>query len=444
MVEVDGPRSTSGALSIGEDVASPAGKSMQLWPVWAAVSALLLIVLVAATMTQINGAVIIGGELVPASEVKRIAHPTGGVIEAIAVENGEKVEEGSVLLRLDTSVSSVSAELSERSVDRLLAQRARLQAQIAGAGAIALPKALLNRSDISAQQAVEAELRQFELDRSERVSVRRQLAERISQLNRQIESYGAQINALELQRELIQPELEGLRRLREKGYVTIAKLNEMERTAIGLDGSIGAIQADIAGTEARIAEAREQQVQVEQAARARAGEELNRVDALLNEQQIQSASASDRFDRSVIRAPFPGVVDQMAYNAIGDVVAPGEAILRIVPQEDQLIFEGVVRSDEIDELRVGQDARIRLSALNANTTPELPGTITFVSAESQRDQSTGMEFYRVRVQFARDNGSKLQLIPGMPAEAFVGTGERSIISYLTRPIREQLTRAFRD
>nr|WP_269748130.1 HlyD family type I secretion periplasmic adaptor subunit [Alteripontixanthobacter muriae] len=417
---------------------------MQLWPVWAAVSALLLIVLVAATMTQINGAVIIGGELVPASEVKRIAHPTGGVIEAIAVENGEKVEEGSVLLRLDTSVSSVSAELSERSVDRLLAQRARLQAQIAGAGAIALPKALLNRSDISAQQAVEAELRQFELDRSERVSVRRQLAERISQLNRQIESYGAQINALELQRELIQPELEGLRRLREKGYVTIAKLNEMERTAIGLDGSIGAIQADIAGTEARIAEAREQQVQVEQAARARAGEELNRVDALLNEQQIQSASASDRFDRSVIRAPFPGVVDQMAYNAIGDVVAPGEAILRIVPQEDQLIFEGVVRSDEIDELRVGQDARIRLSALNANTTPELPGTITFVSAESQRDQSTGMEFYRVRVQFARDNGSKLQLIPGMPAEAFVGTGERSIISYLTRPIREQLTRAFRD
>ena len=421
--------------------------SRKIRTAWIFLGVLVFGFVLAGLVIPIGGAVIAPGRIAPESEVKNIAHPTGGVIEAIEVSDGDRVKANDVLIRLDTNVSEVSAELTERTVDQLLAQRARLEAEVQNGSRINFPPELLASEDASAKTAMQAEFNRFRLNRTEQASLRSQLADRIVQLDRQIDSYNAQISALRQQQALIGPELEGVRSLKEQGYVTIRRLNELERQAVELEGSIGALQSNIAGTQARISEAREQQIQIGQTARTTASAELSRVEAALNDQQIQSVSADDQFDRAVIRAPYAGVVDQLAYNSIGEVIRPAEPIMRIVPTEDLLIFEGMVAPQDINRLQVGQRARIRLSALDQATTPEMDGELIFVSAELVSDRESGVSYYRVRVRLDErwmPEAKKLNLISGMPVEIFVETGNRSMLSYITKPLRDQFARAFRD
>ncbi len=404
-------------------------------------------VLVGGVLVPIGGAVIAVAEVAPESRVKRIAHPTGGVIAEILVEDGDPVEAGALLMRLDTSVSAIDAQSSSASLEQLQAQSARLAAELEGRGSIRFPAGLLARDSDSAREAVAAEQRRFALVRAERASLLAQLDERVNQSLRQIDGYEVQIAALERQQELILPELESLRDLRAKGYVTIRRLNEMERTAIELDGSIGALRANIAQARAAIAQAQEQQVQVGQTARTEASAELARVNAAINQQTVASADAGDRFDRSAIRAPQAGTVDKLAFAAIGEVVRPAETILEIVPQQDRLVFNGLVQPNDVDRVRVGQRARVRLSAFNQATTPEFGGSVIFVSADPVSDAETGVRFFRVRVALDRADQAEaaaLELVSGMPAELFIETGSRSMLSYVTKPLMDQFARAFRN
>ncbi|MEL6528941.1 MAG: HlyD family efflux transporter periplasmic adaptor subunit, partial [Pseudomonadota bacterium] len=232
-----------------------------------------------------------------------------------------------------------------------------------------------------------------------------------------------------------------------KGYVTIRRLNEMERTAIDLDGSIGALRANIAQSNAGIAQAEEQRIQIGQTARAEAGADLAQIEAAINEQRVASASAGDQFNRSEIRASYDGTVDKLAYSAVGEVVRPAETIVEIVPQDDNLVFNGLVLPSDIDRVAVGQAARIRLSAFNQATTPELMGEVVFVSADPVTEESTGARLFRVRVALNSDQKSaieKLELVSGMPAELFIETGSRSMLSYVTKPLVDQFSRAFRN
>lgn len=406
-----------------------------------------LTVVIGGALIPIGGAVIASAEVGPETRVKRIAHPTGGVISEILVRDGDVVGEGDLLLRLDTEVTAVSAEYSERSLAQLLAQRSRLSAEIENRDSIRFPAELLDDRSDDARSAIAAEQRRFALNRSEQSSLRVQLGERVNQLNRQIDGYNAQIASLEQQQALIKPELEMLRDMHGKGYVTIRRLNEMERTVIDLDGSIGALRANIAQSNAAIAQAEEQRIQIGQTARADAGAELAQVEAAINEQRVASASAGDQFDRSEIRASYPGTVDKLAYSAVGEVVRPAETIVEIVPQDDRLVFNGLVLPSDIDRVAVGQAARIRLSAFNQATTPELEGEVTFVSADSVTDEASGVRLFRVRValdESSQAESERLDLVSGMPAELFIETGNRSMLSYVTKPLVDQFSRAFRN
>lgn len=408
---------------------------------------LALLVIVGGALVPIGGAVIATAEVAPETRVKRIAHPTGGVISEILVRDGDVVATGDLLLRLDTEVTAVSAEFSERSLAQLLAQRARLSAEIEDRGSIRFPAELQADDSDEARAAMAAEQRRFALNRSEQSSLRAQLGERVNQLGRQIDGYNAQIASLEQQQALIKPELEMLREMHGQGYVTIRRLNEMERTAIDLDGNIGALQANIAQSNAGIAQAEEQRIQIGQTARAEAGAELAQVEAAINEQRVASASAGDQFDRSEIRASYAGTVDKLAYSAVGEVVRPAETIVEIVPQDDALVFNGLVLPSDIDRVAVGQPARIRLSAFNQATTPELEGEVTFVSADPVTDDASGARLFRVRVVLD-DNANavtgRLELVSGMPAELFIETGSRSMLSFVTKPLVDQFARAFRN
>lgn len=415
---------------------------------WAfiAIAVLLLGFGLSAALIPIGGAVMGSGQLGAESRIKRIAHPVGGVISAIMVKDGDRVRKGQILMRLDSTVTGATADLSGRSVNQLLAQQARLTAERDGLGAIPFPDRLAKNPSADARAAMESEQRQFELRRHERASLRSQLYERVRQLQQQIGGYTAQIAALEKQKRLIQPEREGVRSLWEQNLVTINRLNQLERTAVDMDGSVASLRATIAQTGARIAETREQMLAVDSSARSDAAEQLAQVNAQLNEEQVRNIGADDVYDRSVIRAPYDGIVDKLAFATIGDVVKPAETIMEIVPTGDQLVVEAMISPNDIDQVKVGQTARISLSAFNRQTTPEIPGRVSFVSAERATLPDSQASFYRVWVALDASavRKARLRLKSGMPAEVFIATGSRSMLSYLVKPLKDQLSRSFRN
>lgn len=407
---------------------------------------LFALLLLLAVVVPIGGAVLGQGQVGVESRVKRIAHPFGGVIAEILVANGEHVKAGQLLMRLDDKVTGADATYASLTVEQLLAQRARLEAERLGAGRIAFPAELTTANSASAAKAMADEARLFALRRSEEEQLRAQLAAREVQLHQQIAGTRAQIAALERQRQLIEPERRGVKELWEKDLVTINRLNEMERTAADIDGRIAALSANIAQTRAQVTETQERKIQLGQSRRVEAGTELARVLAALNEQQVKNIAAGDQQDRSEIRAPYAGTVEKIAFAAIGDVVRPAEPIMEIVPDADAMVVETMVRPADIDQVRKGQTARVRFTAFNLPSTPEIAGRVTYVATDRSEDADSNTPFYTVRVAIDQKalEAENLTLRSGMPAEVHIETGSRSMLSYLTKPLRDQLARAFRD
>jgi HlyD family secretion protein len=379
--------------------------------------------------------------------VKTIVHPTGGVLEQVLVHDGDRVRQGQVLMRFDTSVSGVGASQASEGLDQLLARRARLEALREGRASLVFSPELARRTDPIAIDLMARERRLFALKVSEQRGALSLLGERIKQYQEQISSYRAQIAASRREEVLIQPELEGIRRLYERKLVTITRLNQLERTAVELEGQRAALEANVAEAGARISETREQMLNIAQTARADAGTELAQVVALIADQQVRRATTSDTFARSVIRAPQEGVIDKLAYTTVGSAIPAGQPILQIVPDRDRMVIEGRIQPNDVDQLAVGQKARISFSSLNRQVTPEVIGRLAFVSAEPIEDTRTGQSYFRIRVELDRGvlaRDIKVQLVPGMPVEIFVQTGTRSILSFLTKPARDQLSHAMRE
>ena len=401
----------------------------------------------AAALVPIGGAVVGSGQIGVESRVKQITHPSGGTVAQILVANGQHVRKGQILLRLDDTVSGADARLSSLSVDQLMAQRARLEAERLGSSVISFPSELTNRRDAEARKAIAEETRLFQIRKQEQAGMAAQLAARIRQYGSQIQGYQAQIESYEQQAKLIEPERAGVRKLWDKGLVTIGHLNQLERTAVDFKGSIGALQASIAQTQARISEAHEQTIQLSETRRADAGTQLAQVNATLNQQQVRSVSATDTHDRSVIRAPYDGIVDKLAVTTVGGVIRPADVIMEIVPDRDVLLVEGSISPADVDQVRPKQRARIRFTSMNSTATPEIPGVVDFVAAERTVDQATRQNYFAIRVSIdakALKENPIIQLQPGMPAEIFVETGDRTMLSYVTKPLRDQFARAFRD
>ncbi|WP_419809265.1 HlyD family type I secretion periplasmic adaptor subunit [Sphingomonas sp.] len=400
-----------------------------------------------AVLVPIGGAVVGGGQIGVASRVKRIAHPTGGIIRRIRVQNGDHVNKGDVLIELDDDVSGAQSALSSLTVDQLTAQQARLEAERVGAPDVTFPAALRSRTDAAAVKAMEDERRLFGVRRGEQGNMRAQLAARVVQYRRQIGGFEAQIVALKRQTALIEPERQSMKELWERKLVTLSRVNQIERTSADLDGSIASLQAQIAQTQARITETNEQLLQLGETRRADAGSQLATLNGTLNQEQIRSVGATDQHERNVIRAPYSGVVDKLAFASNGDVVKPAEPIMEIVPDRDRLLVEAMISPGDIDQVTTGQQARIRFTAFNSTATPEIAGRVTVVAAERTNDPDTRQSFYSVRVEVDQRDLARwpeLKLRPGMPAEIFIQTGSRSMLSYLTKPLRDQFARAFRD
>lgn len=411
------------------------------------IGGLFLCIFALAALTGTRGAVIASGQVTVESKVKKIAHPTGGVIAELFVRDGARVERDQPLMRLDSTVSGASASATGETLEQLQAAAARLTAERDGAAVISFPPEL-TVNPTPAKRAAMAEAQQlFNIRRQARSAELAQINERARQTEQQIGSLQAQLTAANRQAALVKPELEGLRSLHERQLVTINRLNQMERTAVDLEGSAASYQSQIAQARARIAEIRQSGIQLEQSARTQAGMELVEVMTRLNDGKIKSVAATDQFNRALLRAPYAGVVEKLAYTTIGGVVPPMDTVMEIVPDQDQLTVEAKVSPFDIDQIGTGQDVRLRFSAFTAQTTPEIAGRLVRVGTERVQEERTGESYYKVQVDVTPEELKKLgklKLVPGMPVEVFIQTSERSLLSYITKPLRDQFARAFRE
>jgi HlyD family secretion protein len=401
-----------------------------------------------ASTAQLAGALVAPGSIVVDSNVKKVQHPTGGVVGELRAHDGDVVKAGDVLVRLDDTVTRASLAIVTKGLNGLLARSARLQAESQGADKIAFPQSLLDQaSDPDASAIMASETNLFEVRKVGRLGQRAQLQERVSQLKEEIRGLTAQEAAKSQEIELIHKELEGVRDLYAKNLVQISRLTALERDAARLEGDRGQFIAAMAQAKGKIAETELQIIQVDKDLSAEVSKELREVSDKIGELVERKVTAEDQLRRVDIKAPQDGMVLQSNVHTIGGVITAGDTIMLVVPQSDTLSVEAKINPQDIDQVKIGQKVLLRLSAFNQRTTPELAGDVTRVSPDTTTDQRTGQSYYTVRVSIPAEEIARLdnvKLIPGMPVEAFVQTGERTMLSYLAKPLHDQFMRAFRE
>ena len=398
---------------------------------------------------KLAGAVIASGVVVVDSEVKKVQHPTGGIVGELRVRNDQRVNAGDVVVRLDETQTKANLAVFTKSLDELYARQARLEAEKNGADSIQFPDDLLARkaNDPQVAHILEGERKLFSLRSEARNGQKAQLRERTAQLKEQVRGLTEQIDAKGQEIALIEEELKGVLELWKKQLVSLTRVTALKRDAARIGGERGQLIASKAEAAGKIAEVELQIIQVDQDMRSKVAEELSDVRAKISELSERKIAAEDQLKHIDIRAPQTGRVHELAVHTVGGVITPGETIMLIVPDNDALSVQAKVSPNDIDELRPDQPALLRFSAFNLRTTPELNGTISWIAADQTEDKRTGTAYYTVRIavpdaEVARLHG--LKIIPGMPVEAFIQTESRTMLSYLLKPLMDQVTRTFRE
>ncbi|MES0049292.1 HlyD family type I secretion periplasmic adaptor subunit [Mesorhizobium sp. M0053] len=401
-----------------------------------------------AAVTKMSGAVIAAGRLVVDSNVKKVQHPTGGVVGEIRVREGDRVKAGDILVRLDETTTRANLAIVSKGLDEFYARLARLEAERDGKDTISFPDVLTSRRDeagVAASMAGEQSL--FDFRHQARSGQRSQLRERIAQLKQESAGLTEQLQAKRREIELIQIELEGVRSLWHRKLIGIDRMTSLERDAVRLEGEHGQLTAGIAQVKGKASEIELQIIQIDQDLRSEVATDLRDNQGKISEFVERKVAAEDQLKRIDLRSPQDGVVLQLAVHTIGGVITPGEQVMQIVPVTDDLTVEAHIAPQDIDQVTMGQNAILRLSAFNRQTTPELTGTLSRISADLTVEERTGAAFYVARVTLPKTEVAKLRglaLAPGMPAEVFFPTGDRTMLSYLVKPLSDQIQKAFRE
>jgi HlyD family secretion protein len=400
-----------------------------------------------AATTELAGAVVAPGVVVVNSNVKKIQHPIGGIVKELLVRNGDFVKAGQVVARLDDTQPRAQLAIHIKRNDELLARQARAEAELDGAERIVFSPLLTQRSgDTGVELLMAAQERLFTIRSKARENQKAQLRERVAQLREKLIGLEAQTKAKVSELEWIRKELEGITSLWEKNLVQFNRVVELQRDVAKAEGDHGQLIATTAENNNKIAEIELQIIQIDEDMRSETGKELATIRADLVICTQRKIAAEDVFSRIEIRAPQDGFVHEMSVHTVGGVVAAGEELMQIVPAADTLDVWAKVPPEAIDQVRVGQTAILRFPAFNQRTTPEIDGIVVIVSADLVEEEKTRERYYSARIAIPQQTleGLGLKLQPGMPVETFIRTDDRTVVSYLMKPLGDQIKKAFRE
>ena len=399
-----------------------------------------------AATAQLTGAVIAQGSVAVDQELKAIQHRDGGIVSEIAVREGDFVHKDQILIRLEDAQTKAELSIVRSQLVELAARKARLLAERDGLEAIEFPARLdMSVSDVAF--IVSGEKRLFEGNRVNRDSQKQQLELGIRQIGEEIKGLEAQRASKDDEVALLEVEHEKLKGLADKRLIENTRVYTSNRDRARLLGERGEIDAAMARARTRQSEIRLQIIAIDETARTEAQRELSLVETRMSELNERKTAIEDRLSRTDIRAPISGTVNELTVHTIGGVITPAEILVTIVPEDARLKVEVRLAPASIDQVSVGRTARLRFSAFNQRTTPELKGEVIHVSPATSRDPATGETYYMGDIKVAPEELAKLggeTLLPGMPVEVYVTTEERTAISYLAKPVTDQFNRAFRE
>ena len=399
-------------------------------------------------LTELNGAVIAPATIMVESYSKKVQHKEGGIVGEIRVKDGDRVENGQALVILDNTETKSELAIIDGLLDEALAKRARLEAQRDRASVITFPAEIVARAgepELAAIMAGQNKL--FDARLQAVVGKKEQLNQQIGQLTEQIGGLDSQKTAKEKQLSLISAELTDLKDLQSKGLVPISRVLAMDRETARLNGERGELVASKASAEARIAEVKLQILQIDEEDLSQTLTDMREIEGKVAELKERKLAVASRLERMVIKAPITGDVYQLAVHTIGGVIGPGELIMLIVPEADDLILQAQVMPQDIDQVRPGQIAHIRFPSFNSRLTPEVEAEVTQISADTSRTDQNSAPFYSVRLMISAKELAKLgsnKLKPGMPAEAFIQTEAQTPLSYFLKPLTDQFAHALRE
>ena len=381
-------------------------------------------------------------------ERKLVQHYEGGIVDKVLVEEGETVEAGQLLVLLNDIQVAATAYRLRNQIDLHVAQMARLGAERDLSSSLIFPDELLSRlNETSVLEIVESERLQFSARRESLNGQVNILKQRISQLLDQVEGHRIQRKSRFDQLEIFDMELVGLRELYEKGYYPRNEILARERAMARLRGEAGSDDAQIAKAQNGVGEAKSQIINLYQRFREDVVAQYQNVQTTTSDLRQRLAVAEDVLARIEVKAPQSGIVQNLAVHTIGGVVRAGQLLMEIAPQDKELLVEAQVSPNDIDNVQVGQQAEVRLVALNLRLTPSIMGTVISVSGDRLVDQVTGVGYFLIRAEISESEVAKLGevvLSAGMPADVLIKTGERTALAYLLKPLTDSLARGMNE
>jgi HlyD family secretion protein len=413
--------------------------------------ALLVLIGLWAAFTPIAGAVIAQGEVIVRGQPKHVQSLDGGIVAEIHTADGARVTAGEVLIRLDPTLLQANLDIARTRLAEALTRRARLESEQAGAGTVdfapiaATAATYLDGMDLSTQEEGQRQI--LAARRAVLEGKVEQMAERSRQFQNQAEGVKGLIAAKEEQLSYLDRQLDSLMQLNKSGLARESQVLDVQRGRSELLGQIAEYQAELARLANSVRDTELEGLQADREFREGVVTDLRKAISDSEELMLQILTTRAQIARVDIRAPASGIVHELQATTLGGVVAPGATILQVVPVGDGVEFELKLDTRAIDQVFVGQRAKVVLPAFDSRLTPNIFGEVAAISPTSVTDPATRQSFYRLRLDVPPEEIARLgavELVPGMPVQAFLETGDRSALSYLLKPLTDHLGRAFRE
>ncbi|EKE68129.1 HlyD family type I secretion periplasmic adaptor subunit [Oceanibaculum indicum] len=399
-------------------------------------------------VAQLDSAVVAGGVISVEGKRKAIQHLEGGIVADILVSDGDKVEKDQVLLRLDPIRPQANFQIVRGQLDAALALEARLTAERTGAEGIDFPQGLLDRLvEPEVADAIQGQITLFEARRDAIKGQVEVLESRILQLREEIKGLTEERAANVRQMAILKDEINGIQDLVSRGLVARPRLLALQRAVADLEGENARLSGNIARQQQAIGETRLQVISIQNQFREEVARQHRETEAQIFDLRERFTAARDIVDRIELRAPHSGYVVGLRAHTIGGVIRPGDTIMEIVPSGEELVLEAQVRPEDIDNVTVGQEADVMLTAFKMRNTPNVPGEVVTVSADRLVDERSGAPYYLAKILIDKDalaNLAHVELQPGMPAEVFIKVGPRTPLNYMIEPLTDSMRRAFRE